>query len=423
MKKIAIFIITALLSIHNYCWSQEPTPDVSQAVTSLLQQIGNASATSSRLNQIQRLQRKKDADSITKILLTGLKEMKQNKNYNTGLLRHYSNYMIANYPENSFPYFIMAIVSVHDSDFITSNRMLILFDKYSKRDVNDDNRKLIPGKIIELTKEKSLKGFTRLTSEDKKKKFRTEPWNKYQLSLEITPGMLIIIEDNGNSHVLSENNFTLKYKHSFWFNRENSLPNLTRNFGLSFEFGLNVNYNFPNYYALPNYQVYLSPILYLHRFSISPGKIRYLSAFTYTGNYSGENHFNKLAFSFDPEVRLYLGKHANYAANLRMAYKQTTNKYDFQNLYKSPFIYIRSQNIQFSGSKSETEIYSVSRTEYLFGFGGSLGKRRSTNLILEGGMGILNSFNISPMPENLLNVNAVSPYYFICRLNLDFRLM
>ena len=96
MKKIILMIVAALLGIQYYSWSQQPTPDVGTAVTSILQQISNISATSSRQNRIQSLQRKKDADSVTKLLMNGLKEMKQQKNFNTGLLRHYSNYMIAN---------------------------------------------------------------------------------------------------------------------------------------------------------------------------------------------------------------------------------------------------------------------------------------------------------------------------------------
>jgi len=415
-------IVAALLGIQYYSWSQQPTPDVGTAVTSILQQISNISATSSRQNRIQSLQRKKDADSVTKLLMNGLKEMKQQKNFNTGLLRHYSNYMITNYPENSFPYFVLSLVAVHDSDFINSNRMLILFDKYSKKKGNEDNRKLIPDKIIDLAKERSAKGFSRLTQEEKKRTFRTEPWNHDQLSLEFTPGLIVIAEDNGITHFLSENNFTLKYRHSFWFNRENSFPNLTRNSGLSIELGFNVNYNFPGYYALPNYQFYLTPILYVHRLSIIPGRIRYSSAFSYTGTYSGQNQFSPLALSFDPELRLYLGKHSNHAANLRMAYRQTRNKYECHELYKSSFIYLKRQTIQLSGSKSNTDSYSASRTEYLFGVGGSLGKRRSTNMSFEVGMGVINSYNLSPVPENLVNVNAVSPNYFTCRLHLDFRI-
>lgn len=308
------------------------------------------------------------------------------------------------YPKYSLSYLVMAYTALQNGDFVNSNRMLQLYNKYNRKAYNRNLNITVPGEFVDMVKEKSEKGFASLTPGTKATQYSKEPWLNNTLGVKLTASALFLSEEaarytgagsqkyDGVPQIVSDNTISLLYTHNFWFSRGRSLPFTNNNFGLSLTGGVDVNLDFPNTYFPGSYKVHLTPGVFLNKVYFSPVQLRYQRPLGYQQRNDNVDVASAGAV-FSPEVRWYLGVLNAYATDMRRLPQSTRSNGKFGFGY----LLFRLGHEMFAGYKANasngSDYYDEERIDFMFGFSGYAGKRRTTEFgFIVGPGGINNPF-------------------------------
>ncbi|MBC9929766.1 hypothetical protein [Chitinophaga qingshengii] len=306
------------------------------------------------------------------------------------------------YPKYSLSYLVMAYTALQNDDYVNSNRMLQLYHKYNRKAYNRNLNLTVPGEFVQMVKEKNEKGFASLSQESKTKQYSKEPWLNNSLVIKLTASALFLSDEASRytgygtqkydaiPEIISDNTLSLLYTRNFWFSRGRSLPFTNNNFGLSLTGGVDVNLDFPNTYFPGSYKAHITPGLFMNKVYFSPGQLRYQRPLGYQQR-NDNTDIASAGVIFSPEVRWYLGVLNAYATDMRQLSQATrsSGKFGFG------YLLFRLGHELYAGYKANAsngqDYYKEERVEFMFGFSGYAGKRRTTEFGFIAGPGGINN--------------------------------
>ncbi|MGX5816743.1 hypothetical protein ACWKWU_01015 [Chitinophaga lutea] len=377
--KSKLWLLCLLIVASPRIQAQVSYQDIGQAAGMFAGQISN----SIKEGQSNKLWRQKKAVELLQGAVIELGEGRYDSAFNQ------SEQAMVFFPKYSLSYLVMAYTALQKNDYVNSNRMLQLYRKYDKKAYNRDLNLTVPDEFTQMVTEKSAQGYATMTAEARAAQYRKEPWLQNSLEVKLTASALILSDEaarytgNGSEQydavpqVVSDNTISLLYRHNFWLSRGRSLPFTNNNLGISLTGGLDVNLDFPNTYFPGSYKLHVTPGLFFNKVYFSPGQIRYQRPLGYPKAYDDAG-YPAMGVVVSPEVRWYLGVLNAYATDMRRLPESTRSNGKFGFGY----LLFRLGHDQYAGFKGngdkEGDFYREERIEFMFGFSGYIGKRRTT---------------------------------------------
>jgi hypothetical protein len=412
MKKICLPLLTVLFCVRVQAQSDYAIGNTIGVFTGMM-------SNSIKEVKIDKLKRQNESTQILHQALQSLKNDSLNQAYDL------AEKAMLIYPGSSTAYLIMAYTALKNNDYLNSNRMLMVYDRYAKKKFNKNLSSEIPPDFISYLKEKSSKGLAALSTADLKSKFKKEPWLNGAMWLQLKPSYMILANTfsgyEDNKEIFPDdpvhNDVSLSYRRNFWLARKNSLPYVNNNIGFSLEVGVNGNFSIPNQYFFNNYKIYLTPGVFLNKVFFSPGQIRHHRAQGYNKENTREfGLFGRTAYLIAPEIRWYFGVLNAYSTDIKKLSPdmKSNAKFGF-----TSYVFFKYNVDRFTGENNNNQTYLFERDEILVGMNTLVGKNKATEFgCFFGPGGVLKLQKTHYIDDNTVKSMSVMGDYF--RIGFSF---